>query len=85
MEKAKAEDLAGAIADYSAVIDNKDAPQDIRAMAYFNRALVYSKQSRDDIAQEDLQAVLDLPKAPANIVAAAKEKLARWEKRRSRG
>jgi hypothetical protein len=85
MQKAKAEDLPGAIADYTLVIESKDAPPDIRAMAYFNRALAYSKQDRDDVAVVDLKAVVSLPKSPPNIVSAAKEKLARWEKRRLRG
>jgi hypothetical protein len=84
MQKAKADDLAGAIADYTSVINGKDSPPDIRAMAYFNRALVYSKQEQDDIAHQDLKAVVGLAQAPPNIVAAAKEKLARWEKRRAR-
>jgi regulator of sirC expression with transglutaminase-like and TPR domain len=82
MAKAKRENWDGAIADYSAVIDSSKASDELKAMARFNRALAYSQQGALSAAQADLKAVLAMTDAPANIVTASREKLARWEKRR---
>jgi hypothetical protein len=82
MAKAKKENWDGAIADYTAVVDSGGASDELKAMAYFNRALAHSKQGNNDAAEADLRAVLAMTGAPASIAHAAKEKLARWEKRR---
>jgi hypothetical protein len=82
MAKAKRENWDGAISDYTAVLDSSHASEELKAMARFNRALAYSKQGAHDAAETDLRAVLEMNGAPANIATAAKEKLARWEKRR---
>jgi hypothetical protein len=84
MAKAKREDWAGAITDYTLVIASASAPADLKGMAYINRALAFSHQGDSDEAESDLRAALTLPDTPDHIKATAKEKLARWEKRRNR-
>jgi hypothetical protein len=84
MAKAKADDWTGAIQDYTAVIDSDKTPSDVKAMAHFNRALAYAHEGLENAAHGDLKAALAIPDAPANIRSAAKEKLNRWEKRRSK-
>jgi tetratricopeptide (TPR) repeat protein len=84
MAKAKREDWSGAIDDYTAAIDFPQAPHEVKAMAYFNRALAYAHLGRHANAEEDLQALLATPGAPEHIRSAAKEKLARWGKRRGK-
>jgi hypothetical protein len=83
MKKAHAQDLEGAIADYSAVIDAKDAPPDLKSMSLFNRALVYSIQKKYDEANADLEGVLAIPQTPANLKDAARQKIERIKKRTS--
>jgi hypothetical protein len=84
MAKAKREDWAGAVLDYTAAIDSSNVSDDLKAMALFNRALAQSHLGQQDQAHADLHAALAIPDAPANIKMAAKEKLARWEKRQGR-
>src|SRR5262245_56272560 len=81
MKKANAQDLDGAIADYSAVIEAKDAPADLKSMSLFNRALAYSIQKKYDEANADLTQVLAIPETPANLKDAARQKLERIKKR----
>ena len=82
--KAGKEDWHGAVADYTAVIDSSTAPVDLKAMAYFNRGLAQGQQGQHEQAECDLRAILAMADAPVNTKAAAKEKLARWEKRSKR-
>ena len=84
MAKAKCDDWAGAIVDYTAAIDCLNVPDALVATARFNRALAYAHQELYDKAEEDLQAVVATLGAPEKIRAAAKEKLVRWEKRRAK-
>jgi hypothetical protein len=84
MEKAKKRDFAGAIADYTAVIDANHSPADIKAMSHFNRALAYSAEGDHHQAHKDLEVVMAMDAAPHHIKSAAKEKLARWDKRQAR-
>jgi hypothetical protein len=81
MKKAHAQDLPGAIADYTAVIDNPASPGDLKAMSLFNRALVYSLQKHYDEANADLERVLAMPETPANLKDAARQKVERIRKR----
>ena len=83
MKKAHAQDLEGAIADYSAVIDDKASPADLKSMSLFNRALAYSIQKKYDEANADLERVLAIPQTPPNLKDAAKQKLERIRKRTS--
>jgi hypothetical protein len=84
IEKAKANDHAGALADYNAVIAMAKAPADIKAMASFNRGLIYYLEHDAQRAIEAFEAVVSLPHAPANVVSAAREKLERMKRRSDR-
>jgi tetratricopeptide (TPR) repeat protein len=81
MKKAHAQDLVGAIADYTCVIDDAHSPADLRAMSLFNRALAYSIQKQYDEANADLERVLAIPETPANLKDATRQKLERIRKR----
>jgi len=81
MQKAGDRDLAGAIEDYSAVIDCKGAPPDVVAMALLNRALAYSREHDDANASVDLDRVLAMPGATPQVISAAHEKLHRMKRR----
>ncbi len=81
MQKAGVRNLEGAIADYTAVVDMKGAPEDVVAMALLNRALAYSRCHDDDKASVDLDRVLAMPGASKQVVDAAHEKLHRMKRR----
>jgi hypothetical protein len=84
MHKASDRDLKGAIVDYTAVVEMKGAPHDVIAMALLNRALAYSREHDDERAAADLDRVLAMPDATAQVKDAAKEKLHRMKRRSSR-
>jgi hypothetical protein len=65
------------VADYSTVVDARSTPLQLRAMALMNRAKAYSALKSNEKARADLIAVLALPKAPAAVKDAAREKLTR--------
>jgi tetratricopeptide (TPR) repeat protein len=81
MLKAKKEDYAGAIEDYTALLRVDKAPEDIKAMALFNRGLAFSVTKDIVKAREDLQSVITMHGAPTNVVSAAREKLERIKRR----
>ena len=81
MEKAGERNLEGAIAEYSVVVEMKDAPEDVIAMALLNRALAYSRAHDDDKAGADLDRVLKMPAASRQVIHAAHEKLRRMQRR----
>jgi hypothetical protein len=81
MEKAGKRDLAGAIADYSEVVDMKGAPADVIAMALLNRALAFSRAHDDEKASEDLDRILRMDGASKQVIDAAHEKLRRMKRR----
>lgn len=81
MLKAKQEDYAGAVKDYSVALESSDLPTDLTAMLRFNRALAYSMLKQEDKANADLKLVLGTSGAPARIVSAAREKLERIRRR----
>lgn len=82
MAKAKREDFAGAIVDYSATIQSSGIPIDVKAMALYNRALAYSSLHEDAKAAEDLASVLKIPGLPENIKIAAGQRRERIRRRR---
>ena len=74
MAKARRHDYDGAIADYSAAIQARNIPKDVKAMAIYNRALAYSAIHDDVKATEDLAAVLKMPGLPSNIKTYAQQR-----------
>jgi hypothetical protein len=80
MEYAKANDNQAALEEYTAVIEMVNAPVDIRSMALYNRAVVYSTMHNDAQATRDLEKVLETAGAAANVRLEAKRKLVRMER-----
>ena len=80
--KAKKHDCRGAIDDYTATIDMRDVPPDVKAMALYNRALVHTAAKDNPMAIDDLSAVLAMAEPLDHVKTAAKQKLARMERRR---
>lgn len=81
LDKAHADEFAGAIQDYTAVIQMRGVPPDLKAMATFNRGLAYSLEHDLEKANKDFQAIEAIEGAPNSVLAAAKEKLKRMRKR----
>lgn len=84
MKKANKRDYLGAIADYSAAIDADGTPEDVRAMAIYNRALAYSAMDEGEKAARDLDTVLKMPRLSAKVQAAAQQRRERLRKRSER-
>ena len=66
---------------YTAAIDMRDAPADLRAMALYNRALLYAASNEIPKAIQDLNAVLAMTAAPHKVKSAARLKLDRMQRR----
>lgn len=81
MDKAKRKDNAGAIHEYTYVIDMPHAPEELRAMALFNRALVYAADNNPVVARRDLELVAAMETAPERVRNSAREKLKRIDRR----
>lgn len=81
MAKAKRHDHEGAIEAYTATIGMEATPADVKAMALYNRALVYVALGDDGKGADDLDAVLAMNAAMVNvnIKTMARQKLARME------
>jgi hypothetical protein len=73
-------DRKGARDAYTAAIDMRDAPADLRAMALYNRALLYAASNEIPKAIQDLNAVLAMTAAPHKVTSAAKQKLDRIQR-----
>ncbi|MCH2126913.1 MAG: hypothetical protein MK165_19125 [Pirellulaceae bacterium] len=80
MQQAKQHKFHNAIDLYTKILGAAKAPDDVKAMAQFNRALAYSSMSDYESAEKELHAILADPKFPANVKSAAQEKLTRYEK-----
>jgi hypothetical protein len=74
-------DLTGAMGAYTSAIELPDAPDDVKAMALYNRALVFAAYGRIEQALVDLQTVLDIPVALAAIKLAARRRIERLKNR----
>ena len=79
MVRANQHDHQGALEDYTAVIEMAGAPDDVRAMALYNRALLYAAVKDLPRAQSDLNAVLAMAAPLRKIKSAARQKLDRMQ------
>jgi hypothetical protein len=84
MAKAEKHDHQGALQDYDAAIQTSGSPADVRAMALYNRALVFAAIGENGKATEDLEFVLAMEESFVNIKTMAKQKLARMVDRASK-
>ena len=74
-------DQKGARDAYTAAIDMPDAPTDLRAMALYNRALLYAAAKEIPRAIQDLNAVLAMTVPLHKVKLAARQKLDRMQRR----
>jgi hypothetical protein len=72
-------DEKGARDAYTAAIDTGDAPADLKAMALYNRALLYAATNEMSKAIDDLNVVLVMTAAPHKVKSAARQKLHRMQ------
>jgi hypothetical protein len=81
--RAKKHDRKGALANYTNAIKFPAVPTDVKAMALYNRALVYIAAGDDAKGVDDLDTVLAMDGAMVlvNIRTMARQKLARMESR----
>ena len=84
MERAKRQDHAGAIDDYTATINMPHVPPDVKAMALFNRALMLSADGDNPLARDDLNVVLAMAETPTEVRTEARRKLVRMERQSSK-
>ena len=82
LSRAVKHDPDGAMEAYSAAIKQPDAPEDLKAMALYNRALLFAAEGEDAKAVADLEAVLATPAELREIKAAAKRRLERMQHRK---
>lgn len=81
MAKAKKHDHQGAIDDYTTMIAMPGTPPELIAMVLYNRALVYVAEGDAQKGADDLDAVLAMKKAKADVKTMARQKLAKMESR----
>jgi hypothetical protein len=82
MACAEKKDSKGALLAFTQAIEVADAPDDIRAMALYNRALLFAAEGKKDGALSDLQAVMKMSIPSNGVKLAAKRRLERLEHRR---
>jgi hypothetical protein len=85
MTQANQHNEKSAMVSYTEVIDLRDVPEDVRAMALYNRALLHVTNKSFLNAEADLDAVLALPSPLHQIKTAARRKLERMKLRQRTG
>ena len=74
-------DSDGALAAYSSAISLANAPDDVKAMALYNRALLFAARGDRHKAAADLNAVMAMPTSVRGVTAAARRRLERLQHR----
>lgn len=84
MVRAKLHKNHAAVADYSAVVDLEGVSADVRAMALYNRSLVYHATAHESKAIDDLNQILEMADIAENLKTEARRKLVRMERTSNR-
>lgn len=84
LKNAKRHNNELAVAEYTEVIGMADAPADIRAMALYNRALVYDAMDNLYGAFADLKQVLNMSGAAEQVRTEARRRIARMDRTQAR-
>ena len=66
---------------YTTAIEHADASEDVKAMALYNRALLFAAEGNNDQALADLTAVMEMPLPLHEIKLAARRRLERLRHR----
>src|SRR5438552_18451942 len=81
MARTDKEEPKGAMQAYTSAIEQPDAPDDVKAMALYNRAILFAAGGNTDKALADLQAIMHMPAAAHAVKLAAKRRLERLQHR----
>jgi tetratricopeptide (TPR) repeat protein len=81
--RAEKHDAAGAMTAYTSAIEMADAPEDLRAMALYNRALLLAAKGKTEQALADLRLIMDLPITQHDVKLAARRRVERLEHRQA--
>jgi hypothetical protein len=81
MARAEKQDPTGAMDAYTSAIEQPNAPDDLRAMSLYNRALLYAASGNTDRALADLQAIMRMPTPLRGVKQAARRRLERLQHR----
>ena len=81
----ESKDVQGALSAYTSAIELANAPDDVKAMALYNRAIIFTAEGATEKALTDLRAVMGLPVPLRVIKLAAKRRLERLLNRRCSG
>ncbi len=81
MGRADKKDPKGAMDAYTSAIEQPDAPNDVRAMALYNRAILFAADGESGKALADLKAIMELPIPMQGVKLAAKRRLERLQNR----
>jgi hypothetical protein len=79
----KKHDQHGAMEGFTAAIESPGAPDDLRAMALYNRAILFAALDKFSEAVDDLNAVLAMADPLREIKLAARRRLDRMQHQRS--
>ena len=82
MARDKTGDSDAAIAAYSSAISTANAPDDVTAMALYNRALLFAARGENHNAATDLKAIMVMPTSVRGVTDAAKRRLERLRRRK---
>ena len=82
MARDKKGDSDAAIAAYSSAISTANAPDDVTAMALYNRALLFAARGENHNAAADLNAIMVMPTSVRGVTDAAKRRLERFRRRK---
>jgi tetratricopeptide (TPR) repeat protein len=81
MARSDKRDPKGAMDAYTSAIELPHAPDDVKAMALYNRALLYAAEGKTEKASADLAAVMKMPIPLQGVKLAAKRRLERLQHR----
>jgi hypothetical protein len=82
MARGAQKDSAGAMEAYTSAIKQASAPNDVKAMALYNRAILFAADGNMDKALADLQAIMEMPIPMNGVKLAARRRLERLQHRR---
>lgn len=83
MSRDEKSDRQGAFEAYTLAIEHAGAPDDLKAMALYNRALLLAANRKTEEALDDLRTAMELPGCPANVKLSARRRVERLQHRRA--
>jgi tetratricopeptide (TPR) repeat protein len=81
LRRDKKGDPDGAMAAYSEAINLETVPDDVKAMALYNRALLFAAKGERDKAAADLNEIMAMPTSVRGVTDAARRRLERLQRR----